>query len=340
MLSKRTRKASRLIVAFCAVLIVQFALLRIPLGYSCGTTTNTLTVDADVGSVHFRGETAEFYVLVSYQGRPVNADISPMLYYGGGLLANLTDNVEYVDTGLYRVPFEISLEASPGTYALVVNATTCVSQGTALKSFLLSPTLTNWNGWIIDIQGDVATISTDVSMIKVSLQDIDARLVSIDGRIATIETDVGVIKADIENLNAVLLSINGTVATINTNVGKIIVDLGEIKATLIALNETVATIKTDLGDIETSIEDIRLQIATISGNVTTISTTLGDINGTLVSIEGDIANIKTDLGDVKVSLPPSQWTTYGIPAALAVGAVAAIGSSISAAMLLRKRPKS
>jgi hypothetical protein len=83
-----------------------------------------------------------------------------------------------------------------------------------------------------------------------------------------------------------------------------------------------------------------LQIATISGNVTTISTTLGDINGTLVSIEGDIANIKTDLGDVKVSLPPSQWTTYGIPAALAVGAVAAIGSSISAAMLLRKRPKS
>ena len=51
---------------------------------------------------------------------------------------------------------------------------------------MLSPTLTSWNAWIIDIQGDIATIKTDVGTIKASLEAINARLVHVEGRTATI----------------------------------------------------------------------------------------------------------------------------------------------------------
>jgi hypothetical protein len=118
---------------------------------------------------------AVFYILVSYLGKPIDAEISAMLYYNGTLLANLTAFVENVNTGLYLVQYSIPMEASVGTYALVVNASHCTLKGTTLKSFLLSQTLTNWNAWIIDIQGNMAIIETDIGTIKVSLEAIDAR---------------------------------------------------------------------------------------------------------------------------------------------------------------------
>jgi hypothetical protein len=265
----------------CAVLLYHLGVLNIPAAYSCCPIIRELDIEADVGSMHFRGEMAEFYILVSHMGKPINAEITTILYYNGTLHANLTTPVEHVDTGLYRVPYIIPTEASAGTYALVVNASTCTLRGITLESFLLSPTLTGWNAWLINMQGDLVIIKTDITTIKASLEAIDAKLVSIDGRIATIETDLGIIKADVDNINLTLVSIKGDVAT--------------------------------------------------------ITTVLGNINGTLVSIQGDIANIKTDLGYIKVSLPPPQTTTLGIPITSIFAIVAAIASSISAALLLRKR---
>jgi hypothetical protein len=104
-----------------------------------------LDVEADVGSIHFNGETADFYVLVSLQGIPTNATVNTTLYFEGAFYANLTSLVQYVDTDLYRIPYPIPCEASTGTYALVVNVYNEVFVGTTLKSFLLSQTLTGWN---------------------------------------------------------------------------------------------------------------------------------------------------------------------------------------------------
>jgi len=234
-----------------------------------------------VGSIHFRGEMAEFYILVSYLGKPIDAEISAMLYYNGTLLVDLSTFVEHVATGLYIVQYSIPMEALAGTYALVVNASHCTLNGTTLKSFLLSQTLTNWNAWIIDIQGNLATIKTDVGTIKVSLEAINARLVGIDGRIAIIETDLGTIKADIDSIELRLTSIEGDIAIMNS--------------------------------------------------------TMGNIKGTIVSIQEDIATIKTDLGNITLSLPPTQTTTLGIPIAAIFAGIAAFGSTVSAAVLLRRR---
>jgi septal ring factor EnvC (AmiA/AmiB activator) len=380
------------IVLVGLVLALQTMAISIPAIQACTyTVKDKLDVEVKVGSIHFRGEMAEFYVLVSYLGEPVdNASINATLYYNGTLHANLSSSVECVAAGLYRVPYTIPIDASTGTYAMVVEAIkkkcSCMLSGIALESFLISPTLTSWNAWIIEIQGDIATIKTDIGTIKVSLEAINATLVSMDGRIATIETNIGEIKADIDSIdlrltkiegdivtisttlgeingtiisiqediatintnigsiqtdisaiNATLVSINGTVANIQTSIGIIQLSLSQINATLAALNGTVATIQTSIGIINASINDIQLRITKIEGDIATISTTLGDINGTIVSIQGDIANINTTLGEIKVSLPQMQTTALSLPIASILAAVAAVGSTVSVVMLLRKR---
>jgi methyl-accepting chemotaxis protein len=375
-----------MMVLACAIFLFQSAVFNISTASACTSVRTKLDVEADVGSIHFRGEMAEFYILVSYLGKPIDAEISAILYYNGTLLEDLSASAQHVASGLYMVQYSISTEALAGTYVLVVNASRCTLKGTTLKSFLLSQTLTNWNARIIDIQGKLATIETDVGTIKVCLEAINARLVSIEGRIAVIETDLGIIKADVDSIelrltsiegdiaimssamgdingtivsirediaiiktnigsiqtdisaiNATLQSINGTLVTIQTNIGEIQVDLSQINAKLVALNGTVATIQTDIGIIKASLEDIKLNVTSIQGNIANINTTLGEIQGTLISIQEDIAQIRTDLGDITVSLPPTQTTTFGIPIAAIFAGIAACGSSISAAVLLRRR---
>ena len=239
-----------------------------------------LDIDVKVGSIHFRGEMAEFYVLISYLGEPVdNANISATLYYNGTLHANLSASVEYVATGLYRVPYTILTDASAGTYAMVVEATKKIKcfqtlSGIALETFLLSPTLTSWNAWMIEIQGDIATIKTDVGTIKVSLEAINAMLVSIDGRIATIETDVGVIKTDIDSIELRLTNIEGDVATISTI-------LGDIQGTIVSIQEDIAIIRTDIGEIKVSLPP--LQAATLGIPVASVLAAIAAI-GSILSL--------------------------------------------------------
>lgn len=300
-----------------------------------------LDVDMDVGSIHFRGEMAEFYILVSCMGEPVDADISAILYYNAAPLRDLSAFVKPIATGLYRVTYTISMGASAGTYVLVVKASILTLRGTALKSFLLSPTLT---GWLTEIRGDIATIKTDVGAIKVSLEAVNARLDNIDGKIATIETDLGTIQTDVSTINATLKRIDGALATVQSNVGTIQVNLSQINATLVALNGTVATIQSDVGTIETDTGNIQLQITKIEGNITTISTTLGTIQGSIVSIQGDVVTIKTDLGtvlvdleDVKDKLSSAQTTTLGISVGSILAAIAAIASITAVMLLLRRR---
>ena len=299
---KFRRRCVSVMVLACAIVVLQSAVFNISTISACCPVTGTLDVEADVGSIHFRGEMAEFYILVSYLGKPIDAEISAMLYHNGTLLANLTASVEHVTTGLYMVQYSIPMEASAGTYALVVNASHCTLKGTTLKSFLLSQTLTNWNAWIIDIEGKMAIIETDIGTIKVSLEAINASLVSIDGRIATIKTDLGTIKTDINNIELRLTSIEGNIVTINST-------LGEIQGTIVSIREDIATIKTDIGLIQTDISAINANLQSINGTLVTIQTNVGEIqvslsqiNAKLTALNGTVATIQTDIGIIKASL--------------------------------------
>jgi len=275
----------------------------------------TLAVEVDVGSIHFRGEIAEFYVLVSSMGEPTDATIGALLYYSNGTLhEELTGFVEHVATGLYRVPYTIHIDAPVGTYVLVTNASLFTIKGSSMGSFLVSPTLTN--ACLVDIQGDIVTIKTDISTIKVSLESINAKIDDI-----------------IE-----ILPFKKKVAIIKTDIGTFRADLSDINAQLVALDENEATIETDVGTLKTNTANIELKVTNVDGETATISTILDTIQGTILSIRNDVATIETDIGIVEATLPPTQTTTPVKTliewALLLVAATASI--TVIAAILLRK----
>jgi thermitase len=308
----------------------------------------TIEIETEVGSTHFRGEIAEFYILVSGLGKPVDANINATLYYNGNIHEDLSTSVENIDLGFYRIPYTIPIDASTGTYALLVEARYLSLSGVSLKSFLLSPTLTEWNAWLIDIQGDIATIKTDIGTIKVSLEDINPRLEDIEERlpfqktiVATIDTEIGVIWVDLADINAVLTSIDGRIATVDTDIGLMQVDISKINAELITLSGTTATIKSDLGTITTDTANIRLKVTEISEDTATIETTFGTFTGEITSMEKDIATIETDFGTVKANIGTIEETsqTYAVPLSLVLLSwiIIATGAILLAIFLRRKR---
>ena len=291
------KNARLLTVLLVSTIAVYQVAASVSLGHGWATP-DKLEVEIDVGSIHFRGEIADFYVLASSSGNRLDAAVCANLYYNGSFFASLSGLVQHVATGLYRIPYAIPLNASVGEYALVVDVSYNGVEGTGLKSFQVNPTLSGWNAWITEIRNNVLTIKTDVNTIKLDLANINATLVNIYGRVVTIETDIGIVKTDLDIIQVELTKIEGDVTTINTSIGSIQGDITSIKnnvvtittkigdlqfslsqvnSTLVALNQTVATIQTDVGIINTNINSINLKVTKIEGNITTISTSIGNI---------------------------------------------------------------
>ena len=257
-----------------------------------------LCLDIDVGSTHFRGEIAEFYLLITHHGMRVDATgLSAELFLPDGTTQSLSPT--RVDTGLYKITFNIPTDAPTGTYTLLVDAERCEdhvdAHGSAIRSFLLSPTLTEWNAMLVAIQDDIAIIKTDIGTIKMNLTEIKAMISDVQDDIATLETEVGeievkldTIKEWLQDMNATIVDIQGYVAIIKANMTTVLAKLDAINATITDIQNDVATVMTLLGEIEVKLD--------------TIMTWLQDVNATIVSIQGYVAiiraNITTLMADV------------------------------------------
>ena len=304
---KTKKKYALICIIACTILLLQVtasACVVIP--------SEPLNVEADVGTIHFKGETADFYVLVSSEGVPMNATLTAILYYDGAMYDNLTSLVQYVDAGLYRIPYTIPCGASAGTYALVVNASYYTITGTTLKSFLLSPTLTGWNARLTEIKNNIATIKTDLGTIQVSLEDINATIVNIEENVVTINTDIGIVKTNMNNIMLNITNIYGNTTEINTT-------LGNIEGSILTINETVMTINTTIGTVQTSIESLNVTLTEIQGSTANIETNIGQmqvsldqINAKLVTLNGNVATIKTDIGTIETDINNIQATVTDI----------------------------
>jgi peptidoglycan hydrolase CwlO-like protein len=306
LIDKKTRAFS---ILACTILLLQ-ATAFVSLSQAVITVPSEpevkLDVEADVGAMHFKGETADFYVLVSLSGVPTDATVNASLYFNGALYANLTSLVQHVDTGLYRIPYTIPGGASAGTYALVVDAYYLSIQGTTLKSFLLSQTLTGWNAWITEIHNNVAIIKTDIGTIQVSLENIDATITNIEENIVTIKTNIGIVETNVNNILLNITNIQGNTTEISTI-------LGDLEGSILTINEGIMTINTTVGIFQTSISSLNATLTEIQGSMATITTNVGQIqvslnqiNAKLVTLSGDVATIKTDIGTIETSINSIQ----------------------------------
>jgi len=181
-----------------------------------------LDLEVNVGTVHFRGEIAEFYLETSLHGNAINASIwEATLYFESGTQQiDLMANVEIITVGLYRITYTIPADAVTGTYTLSLEArfrtgmTTATGHATA--SFIISPTLTSQNSYIVDIKDNIATIVIpNLDTIKANLTEIHATIVGIDGKIVTIQTDIGTIETDIDTVQTSLDNIEESVGEID-----------------------------------------------------------------------------------------------------------------------------
>jgi len=205
-----------------------------------------LDINAEVGSVHFRGETAELFVQTAFKGVPTNAtQIEVTLHKPEGTTEHLL--TQQIATGLYKYVYSIPSDASTGTYVLVVEAnyrTEIIdSKGTSIKSFLLSTTLTAWNPWLIEIKDDVAIVRTDLGNFQISLDAINACIAAAENNLVKIDTNIGLIWTDIDTINARISSIDGKLATITT-------DIGTVRGMITSIENDVAEVKTDIGNIK------------------------------------------------------------------------------------------
>ncbi len=127
--------------------------------------TITLTVSVDVGAVYYPGDTAEVYVLASYEGKAIDANLTSSAY---GPTA-ITPTVSKVGKGLYKITLTIPSTAKLGTYALVVSASHISEQyegsGAALKSFTVSSKPLTADD-ISGVKTDVGTLKSDVEALK------------------------------------------------------------------------------------------------------------------------------------------------------------------------------
>jgi len=185
-----------------------------------------LDIKIDVGTIHFRGELAEFYIQTTFKGTTVNAtSISALLYKPDGTTEVLTVP-PLVATDFYKITYAILGDALNGTYALVIEAiyttSTIETHGTSFKTFLLSPTLTAINATLVSLNGTVALVQTEIGTIETDIANIGLKVSEIDGDIATIHTTLGTIEGRI-------VSINGSMATIQTDIGTVQVDISSIK---------------------------------------------------------------------------------------------------------------
>jgi hypothetical protein len=190
-----------------------------------------IDVQLDVGAVHFKGEIADFYIYVADYGKAITPDgMRATLYLGGAMYSNLTTATERVAEGLYRVTYTIPVDAQSGTYVLLVQAEYAHVEGSAIKSFLVSSTLSNWNAYISNIKDNIATvIIPSLGQMKLDLTAVNATIVSIGNDVATIRTSVGTLTTDMANLDAKIVKVDGDVATVQTSLGNLQGDVSTVK---------------------------------------------------------------------------------------------------------------
>jgi len=247
-----------------------------------GTDVDVLSVEMDVGSVHFRAETVDFYVLTSLNGVPVDVtEINATIHKPDRTTETLT--VEHIATGIYLVSYNISANASAGTYTLSVQANVSGVNGASLRSFLVSLTLTDWSASLLAVRGDIATVQTDVGVIKVNLASTNAKIVAVQGDVVVIKTDIGEVTADVNYIKSIVEDTNATVVAIEGDMATVETCVGEIQGTIISIQGSVAIVETEIGEVKADLPDSDGTTSTLNSISTTGLSVSSALSGIIVA---------------------------------------------------------
>jgi hypothetical protein len=298
------------------------------------SSTSTVSVEMDVGTIYFRGEVAEFYALITQNGRPFDATATTARLFGpGGLVQDLSGAVTKIETGIFKIDYTVPGNAAPGTYALVVNASKTISGvssfGSNIRAFEVSQTFGKMNATLTAINGSIASISLDTGPITLKLDQINASISSIistsKGEInAQISTTTGIITSKLDLIGASISSIENRTAIIQTSLGSSNVDLATIDAKIDSLRGDMALVSSAVGALNVSLSNLNPELAAIKGNVLTLQTDLGaldvkldDLEAKSIEVENGLVRIETEVGSIIMTL--NNFTGIAIPVKTTAG---------------------
>ena len=161
----------------------------------------------------------------------------------------------------------------------------------------------NWDVFAKDCF-NVSTLDDPIG--GINLTAIDAQLMNISGDIATLSTTLGTITTTLTSIDARITSIEGPIATLSSTAGTLQTTVSSLSSTISGLDGDIATITTSLGTIETSLDSIDATVSGLDGDIATIQTSVGTLEGTVTDIEDGMATIETDLGTVQLSVESVQ----------------------------------
>jgi hypothetical protein len=211
-----------------------------------------LAVEVDVGSIHFRGEAAEFYILTTLNGVPVNVtNISATIYKPESPKEDLTTETKAI--GLYLITYEIQADALNGAYTLKVEADINGVKGGSLRSFLVSSTLTNWDAALIAFEDGIATIQTQIGMININVTSVNSKIDELQGDITVLKTDIGEIRAAVAYVKSIIEKSNVTLVATQGDIAVLKTDIGEIRGIITSVQGDVATIETVVGQLKVAL---------------------------------------------------------------------------------------
>ena len=171
-------------------------------------------------------------------------------------LVNLTIKVVHHvrSITLAKILFSITAKLKNALESKVLHAIKEVGFPLAQKLSLLAQ---KWNNdsarnWMYDL--------SFAKFFQTDIASINGKLLALDGELATIQTNVGTFTTSLADINTKITVINGNIARIDT-------DVGTIKGLVTKIDGDNAVIMTDIGEMHGTISDIKgdtgLQPATI-----------------------------------------------------------------------------
>ncbi|HEV2119225.1 MAG TPA: hypothetical protein VGS11_03815 [Candidatus Bathyarchaeia archaeon] len=106
------------------------------------TRIDTLSINVDVGTLYFPGDTASIYTLATISGAPLNfTTLRLQLTLTRPDGSNVSLTATYIGSGMFRSSYRIPTNGAVGTYAVVARAhVSNVQDASALTTFEVKPT--------------------------------------------------------------------------------------------------------------------------------------------------------------------------------------------------------
>jgi peptidoglycan hydrolase CwlO-like protein len=178
-----------------------------------------------------------------------------------------------------------------------------------------------------DENADIATIKTDVGLIKTTVDEMDASIVSIDGDVALVKTSVGSVATTVSGINAKITTVENGFVTITSDIGlatiamQDAVDFAEKQLPELSalVSSTASSVQTEIANTRNEIVGLKSDISVLSDNVGTAIQVSADgkalsssINTGVQGIASGVSTLQSDVSALSADVSSTNSQVEGI----------------------------